>query len=98
MVSDLGLTFATFRANSTQNILLVSLSPPLPVQLWSTFIHYGFSWAIPFVLILISIAVFPLAAPAWWFKNYALVLPLCFLSLRDIVLDARDRAVAGRRP
>ncbi len=35
-------------------------------------------WAIPFVLILISIAVFPLAAPAWWFKNYAwVVLPLC---------------------
>jgi Na+/H+ antiporter NhaD/arsenite permease-like protein len=34
-------------------------------------------WSLPFVLILLSIAVFPLAAPQWWSKRYPLVvLPL----------------------
>ncbi|MCX6600186.1 MAG: sodium:proton antiporter, partial [bacterium] len=34
-------------------------------------------WSLPFVLILLSIAVFPLAAPKWWSKRYPLVvLPL----------------------
>jgi Na+/H+ antiporter NhaD/arsenite permease-like protein len=34
-------------------------------------------WSAPFVLILLSIAVFPLAAPRWWSKRYPLVvLPL----------------------
>ncbi|RPH93070.1 sodium:proton antiporter [candidate division KSB1 bacterium] len=47
----------------------------------STLVAPPLIWSLPFVLILLSIATFPLIAPDWWSKKYPLVvLPLGALS------------------